>query len=1070
MTAQMLPLGDHIERERIRTELDSTLFVNAGAGSGKTSELVQRVASLVLGGNVRLARLAAVTFTEKAGAELRDRLRSTFESAHANAALDDLDGAAIGTLHSFAQRILGEHPIEAGLPPIIEVLDEVGSSVAFDERWAGLQSELLDDDAIARPLLVAMALGVELKHLRSLALLLGKDWDLIGDRVLTGAEPTFAEPDLAGLFDEARAVLALQEHCAEAGDRLLAKFSALAGYVSAYEHAADAESRLAVAKDLGDLKFSRNEGRRENWRCPVDEVRRAGNDVAERAKATVAAVLDSCLRILTCWIARRVVDAADVRRREGRLEFHDLLVMTRDLLRRDSEVRAAVHDDYQRVLLDEFQDTDPIQIELAVRICAGAAGGADDWRTMDVPAGRLFVVGDAKQSIYRFRRANIATYLDAQEHIGRPAELRTNFRTVEPIVTWINAVFDTLITATPGQQPPYAPLDAHRDERGSGPAVVVLGADPHLDAPRAAELREREAADVAAVVRQAIDEGWTVYDERQHTWRPARHDDIAILVPARTSLPYLEDALDAAGIAYRAEASSLVYHADEVRGLLAAARAIADPSDALSLVAALRSTMFGCGDDDLWRWKRGGGRFVIYSEIDGPEADGPVGSALHYLRRAANAARWLAPSEVLTMIAADRRMFEVAATGPRARDSWRRLRFVIDQARAWSETSHGGLRAYLAWVAHQGQEASRVAEAVLPETDADSVRVMTVHAAKGLEFPIVVLSGMTSQGNPPSGVSVLWPAEGGYAVKFKKSVQTDDFEAAVPIDEQMDDKEKRRLLYVAATRARDHLVVSLHRSATGKNTAARLIADASGATAAGAVPFDGYAFDRSADVPPVVTPPPPYEQWRVQVDAALAASRHSPVLSASGLEGTEPEVVLDGDVDPGRAKGPRNLELPPWSKGRYGSAVGRAVHAVLQVVDLATGAGLDEAVRAQVVAEGVLDHEQLVRDLALAALGADSVQRAAARQHWREMYAGAPRADGVLVEGYLDLVYRDDDGALVVVDYKTDAVPPDAIDSRVTYYKPQMDAYVAALRAATGASVRATLLFLHPAGTVAVDV
>jgi ATP-dependent exoDNAse (exonuclease V) beta subunit len=180
--------------------------------------------------------------------------------------------------------------------------------------------------------------------------------------------------------------------------------------------------------------------------------------------------------------------------------------------------------------------------------------------------------------------------------------------------------------------------------------------------------------------------------------------------------------------------------------------------------------------------------------------------------------------------------------------------------------------------------------------------------------------------------------------------------------------------------------------------------------------------------------------------------------------------VLDDGYDAGRAKGPRNLELPPWSKGRYGSAVGRAVHAVLQVVDLATGAGLDDAVRAQVVAEGVLDHEQLVRELAAAALADDIVQRAAAREHWREMYAGAPRADGVLVEGYLDLVYRDDDGALVVVDYKTDAVPPDAIDSRITYYKPQMDAYVTALHAATGATVRATLLFLHPTGTVPVDI
>ena len=159
----------------------------------------------------------------------------------------------------------------------------------------------------------------------------------------------------------------------------------------------------------------------------------------------------------------------------------------------------------------------------------------------------------------------------------------------------------------------------------------MLGADAHTDLPRAAAsiLREREAADVAGVIQQALNDGWQVYDEDKETWRAARRDDIAILVPARTSLPFLEDALDAAGIAYRAEASSLVYQAEEVRTLLACARAIADTSDALSLVTALRSPAFGCGDDDLWRWKHAGGYFSIYSELDAdePQSDGPVGKS-----------------------------------------------------------------------------------------------------------------------------------------------------------------------------------------------------------------------------------------------------------------------------------------------------------------------------------------------------------------------------------------------------------------------------------------------------------
>jgi ATP-dependent exoDNAse (exonuclease V) beta subunit len=613
--------------------------------------------------------------------------------------------------------------------------------------------------------------------------------------------------------------------------------------------------------------------------------------------------------------------------------------------------------------------------------------------------------------------------------------------------------------------------------------VTVLGAEAHHDLPRAAAsvLREREATDVAAVIRQALSDEWQVRDEAAGAWRAARPDDIAILVPARTSLPFLEDALDAAGVPYRAEASSLVYQAAEVRALLACARAVADASDALSLVTALRSPLFGCGDDDLWRWKQAGGYFSIYSRLpaeDDALGDGPVGAALGYLRKLGFEARWMTPSEVLAAIIADRRMLEVAATGSRERDAWRRLRFVVDQARAWSEASHGGLRAYLAWAAHQGQEATRVAEAVLPETDTNAAKVMTVHAAKGLEFPIVVLSGMTSAPRGESGVRVLWPRDGGYAVKFGKGVETDDFEAAAPVDEQMDELEKRRLLYVAATRARDHLVVSLHRNGQKRSsTAAQLLADA-GAVSPLAEPARPSAVRADAFAARVQTAPPPdWQAWLDELTSIRERARHVSAISASGLEGTEPEIVLESADEavpahpeasaeeaapPGAAKGHRDVELPPWSKGRYGSAIGRAVHGVLQVIDLATGEGLDETMLAQCLAEGVIEQQDLVRALVESALGSEVVKGAAEREHWRETYVGTIRKDGTVLEGFVDLVYREDDGSLVIVDYKTEAIPAGAVESRVAYYRPQLDTYARAQEDAGAVRPRTKLLFLHP--------
>lgn len=1063
-------LQDDDARRAIREDTDRTLFVEAGAGSGKTRSLVERIHHLVVHDGVPLRCIAAVTFTEKAGAELRDRLRATLEQAddeRADEALDDLDGAAIGTLHSFAQRILAEHPIEAGLPPLIEVADELSSAVAFEARWAEQRRQLLDDDSIAEPLMLAMSAGVKLENLRSLAKLFNADWDLVAERVLAG--PQSAAPSLTGvreLVDRAAILADRADACLSDDDKFLPYLAKLGAWGATLAEASDVGLQLAALGTAADLKFSY--GQAGNWggKPALDGLKEECKQLVVDAAAAVAAVLEPTLRILSRWIAERVLEAAEKRREAGRLEFHDLLVIAREVLRGEdgAPVRAALQDRYQRLLLDEFQDTDPIQIELAVRIAGGAAASADRWEDVDVPPGSLFVVGDPKQSIYRFRRADIAMYMKAQDVVGEHVSLTTNFRTVAPVVDWVNSVFDRLIVAEPDRQPAFQPLVPDRPAHDGAPAVVVLGAEPHQGLPRssASILREREAADVAGVIRRAVEEGWPVCVDGE--WRPARLDDVAVLLPARTSLPFLESALDRAGIAYRAESSSLVYEAQEVRDLMAAARAIADPSDALSLVTALRSPLFGCGDDDLWTWKHGRGALSVIAPLDEARADHPVGRSLAYLQKLHRAARWMAPSEVLTRLVADRRMLEVAAQGPQARDQWRRLRFVIDQARAWAESEHGGLRAYLAWAQQQSGDSSRVVESALPETDAEAVRIMTVHGAKGLEFPIVVMSGMTSGQRRPGGVRVLWTADG-YEVSIRKGVTTGDFDVAAPVDEQMDDRERSRLLYVAATRARDHLIVSLHRSSGTSQTSAKLLADDGGARS-GAEAWSADQLPAGAAQPAATTgriTPPNRQAWWATVSPAREASRRTSAVSASGLEGSEPAVAL-GDDDAGLAKGAQNLDLPPWSKGRYGTAIGRAVHAVLQIVDLATGAGLDEAVAAQCAAEGVEPHAEVVTALVRSALDSELIRETARRPHWREMYVGAVQPDGTVLEGIVDLAAREPDGSLVVVDYKTDALPSAAMKARAAYYAPQLAAYTSVIDSSTGTESTSRLLFLRPDG------
>ncbi|MGQ0826685.1 MAG: UvrD-helicase domain-containing protein [Actinomycetota bacterium] len=1076
--------GDDVARELIRTRLADTMFVEAGAGSGKTAALVERIVALVRVDRIPIGAIAAITFTDKAASELRHRIRQALEryaleDSWCADALDGLDRAAICTLHSFAQRLLTDCPIEAGLPPRIQVRDEIASAVAFDTRWRGFIEQLLDDDANEGTVLTGFAAGVQVDRLRAVADAFADNWDLL-DRV--DSPPPIPHVTTDGWLAQLEEICAQRDQCIADGDKMVAKLDELAAYARSLRAAPDDLDRIRLLRATNPSFRVGRTGRKTNWRCDLDALRARIVRLAEERRAIVDGVTSAVIRRYAVALAGFTATAARERTAAGELEFHDLLVLARGLLRHPTNgarIRRRLAARYQRLLVDEFQDTDPIQVELAVLLASDDPdAGSKPWPEIAIEPGRAFFVGDPKQSIYRFRRADIATFLTARDTFAdAPLLLTCNFRTTPPILEWVNRVFGELIRPHPGSQPEYRALDPVRVPAPAGPGVVLLGATAHTDEPDADSLREREAVDVVSTIRAAIDEAWAV-GERDGTWRRARLGDVCILLPARTSLGFLERALDDAGIPYRAETSSLVYGTPEVRDLLATLRAIDDPTDSLSLVSALRSPLFGCGDDDLYEFAvEHGGRWDLTRPL--PEhlpAAHPVGEAIVYLAQLHERRPWVAPSELVEQVVRDRYMLELGHMGGRFRDVARRVRFVVDQARAFSETTGGVLRDYIAWAARQGAEGSRVVETVLPETDEDAVRILTIHGAKGLEFPIVVCSGMTTRAQPRrGGVQVLFPPAGGCEIRLGAGVQTDEFELHQPVDEQMGFHEKLRLLYVGCTRARDHLVVSVHRKARALPddppgwTHAELIWEASEATGA---PFEPHAPSptprgRASEIAPVAAAPPPADWDATHAAAFVSGARRRAVAATTLAQRTD----TDASDDPGFAKHQRDLELPPWNKGRYGTAIGRAVHAVLQTADLASGDGIDDAAAAQAAAEGVLGHERTIADLARAALATETVRAASSRPHWRETYVAVP-IDGLTLEGYVDLIYRDDDG-LVVVDYKTDAVPTAAdLDRRLAHYQVQGAAYALAVAAATGEPVaRCVFVFLDPNGarTVVVD-
>ena len=1087
-----LPPDEH-ERARVRDDLDTTLFVEAGAGAGKTSSLVARIVNLVNSG-VPITAIAAITFTEKAAAELRSRTRRLLDSDssdRARAALDRLDHAPIGTLHAFARRILFDFPIEAGLPPGFGVLDELESGLAFEEQWGDLLDRLLDDPAPPGGMIDGGRAFVELcefdgfgvdRGARRMADDFRSNWDLVADRVDLH-DPGPLRFDVSSLVALASRIVATPVPPDDQQGRTIADIDAALTWLSGSD---SLRTQLEAVSEL-DRRYGhwgelvRLPGAKAKWTKAFGPSGPSDLDALQQDEIELGRLahelLDDVRRhrrlLLGAVIGRFVLEGADERARAGRLEFHDLLVLARRLLSTQPRIRRLLHERYQRVLLDEFQDTDPIQLEIAVRLTADPddpaqttdADGATTWRDLLSIAGRLFIVGDPKQSIYRFRRADISQYLRAAEQVGaQELRLSANFRSTRAVIDFTNDVFGRLITFEPDAQPAFRALDAcRRDDLLAHGTVSVIGSTRHDDlVPNqrsgdigaADELRRREAADVAAAVSTALLDGWPVYDEVIDELRPCRPGDICILLPTRISLPSLEAELRKSELAYRAENSSVVYATTEIRQLLLALRAADDPTDTLALVETLRSPLYGCSDIELFEWHRGGGTWNLWGAVPDGLGTHPVGDAIAHVRSVAERIGWVSAADLLAAVADERRVFDLAIAGSDTRDVWRRLRYVIEQARAWADAGGHGVRRYLQWARLQASE-SRVADTILPENDHDAVRVMTIHAAKGLEFPITIVAGLTTKPRRATTNGVVWADD-----TWMLAGRGDDgvFVAHQPIDEQMGDAERRRLLYVACTRAVDHLVVSLHRSAPTKSnaeyddwgplTSAELLwAAGAGLAPAGAGELD--AEPRRVPRPIAVSTAHPWadlDQWTIERDRAFVAASRRTGIAATRLS-EEVTAVRDRDAvdDPGLDKRPVNVELPPWQRGRYGTSIGRAVHGVLQFCDLATGDDIENLARAQCAAEGVIGLEAQVAALARSALRTPIVgEVVGGAEHWRELFVAAPIGDRVL-EGYVDLLVRSADG-LVIVDYKTDQWSgPVQTAERIGRYRIQLAAYGAAL-------------------------
>ena len=1072
------PVDDEA-RARVRSDLDSTLVVVAGAGTGKTTALVGRIVELVRTGRATLREIAAITFTEAAAAELRLRVRERIDEvatenpddARLAAARHEVDEAAICTLHAFAQRILVEHCVAAGIPPGFEVLDETAERADFDARFEGFADALLTDPGAEPALVQGFTLGLVPEDLIEMARALNRHWDRLQDGGAEALEHMRPGPgawpaaDTGAVLDAIEAARATARWCTADDDKLREHLDRL-GEVA--HELTSCDDELSTLQYLEGLKLTGRHGQGGNWGGRIDDVREACARAEQARLDLLGATYDAVLGELGSRLASFVMTAADERRVEGRLGFHDLLVHARSLLRHDDGAVTSLRRRYRRLLIDEFQDTDPIQVELAARLAAAVDGSAD---LAHAEPGGLFVVGDPKQSIYRFRRADIELFARVGREIGEQIVLGTNFRSVPGILAFVNTVFAQLFgaepapgqaahhdltgeraplplrirgatpgagagaatpsrpTAVPGSSAVQLSLDAllaspadaapgrndgggngdgatpaRRSQPGGMPPVVVLGGP--LPAT-ITEVRRAAAHDVAVTVDDVVASRWAVMDEGDGAVRAARYGDVAVLLPARTALPALEEALEEARIPYRLEGVALLWGSDEVRDILAVLRAVDDPVDRMAVLGALRSPGLACGDDDLVTWRQAEGTWDPRDPAPPGFQAHPVALAMEVLARLHDERWWREPSAMVGRAFDELHSFELCLAYHRPRDHWQRLRWLRDQARLFDETVGGSLRSFLAWAEQQGEEDRRSGGVGPPDPDDDAVRIMTIHGSKGLEFPVVVLAGLEREVAPGArGPTVLWSEAGRPELRAGGPLRTLGFEDTNTRERELDTLEAYRLLYVAMTRARDHLVLCLHHKRLKENStatptiAARLQAicaasanlwrrlplatltppdvadDEEAAAEALALIRAGFGLD---------APPPPgstddddaalaagagtdidseVHAWRAGVDAfatrraeALAARRRAPVTTATAVADQVAHAAQPGGDAPraGRAAaserapgsepdpgGPEGGEAL-WRDADTALQIGRAVHGALAVIDLHTGT--DEAGR-----------------------------------------------------------------------------------------------------------------------------
>ncbi len=834
----MTALADQHERDLIAAALDKTMVVEAAAGTGKTTELVNRIIGMLAEGRARIKEVVAVTFTDKAAGELRLRLRSELEKKRQQEregspryinlldALAQLEEAQVNTIHGFCADILRERPVEAMLDPQFESMNETQARQLQREAFKlWLQRTLKDPPEGVRRYLRRDVRRGPADSLYEAASKLAM-WC---DYPAPWRRPEFDRLSaIDSIVGQLQKFAQLTSVCSDATDRLYLSTlpgRRLADQITAWEAVAKRDYDALEAQLVGiykDRQFREpQKGRTKKYGDTVlraevlkahEELVTALEDFTGKANADLAALLhvelQEALSLYEEWKLRL-----------GRLDFLDLLVRARNLLRDNDSARADLQRRFTHIFVDEFQDTDPVQAEILLLLACGDPL-VSEWRKAVPEPGKLFIVGDPKQAVYRFRRADVGVYQDVKNlleaHGALCINLTTSFRGKAALQNVVNAAFEPIMKKDAVTlQASYVPLSPYRQDMTEQPPIVALPVpDPYGQkyiSGRAVDacLPDAVGAFTAWLVKES---GWKVNEGGEDRMVPIRADHICILL--RRFESYGEDkarayaqALEARDIPHLLIGGKSFHQREEVETIRIALTAIEWPDDELAVFAALRGSLFAVGDEPLLTYRARWGRlhpFRIPQE-ELPENLQPIKDALLVLQELHKQRNRRSVAETLSRLLEATRAHAGFAMRPSGEQVLANVLHISELARSYESGGGISFRGFIEQL-EDDAERGQVPEAPILEQGSEGVRIMTVHKAKGLEFPIVILGGITAP---------LAHEDADCYIDSQAGLCVVQLEGLMPLELQEHQAEEAarnraegvRIAYVAATRARDLLVV-----------------------------------------------------------------------------------------------------------------------------------------------------------------------------------------------------------------------------------------------------------------------